>query len=314
MPRMATDRGRPVDWLVFLALGLMWGSSYLFIRFGLDTLTPFTLVALRLAIGGAVLWAVLLVAREPLPRERRTYANLGLLSLFSILIPFSLITWAELAVPSSLAAILTAPVPLFTIVIAGFALRDEPITLNRVVGLVIGFVGVAVITGGSLAGLGENLLPQLALLGAAASYAVGGVIARRTTTHLRPMVPAAFQVLFGFVMASVLAFTFERPLALEYTAEAVASVLWLGILGSGLAYLAFFRLSTAWGATRTSLVAYVLPVVGIALGVVFAGEVVDLRTLLGAALVIGGVALVNARIGQRRVFVRRRQPVPGDAG
>jgi drug/metabolite transporter (DMT)-like permease len=314
MPRMASDRGRPIDWLVFLALGLMWGSSYLFIRFGLDTLTPFTLVALRLAIGGAVLWAVLLVAREPLPRDGRTYANLGLLSVFSILIPFSLITWAELAVPSSLAAILTAPVPLFTIVIAGFALRDEPITLNRVVGLVVGFIGVAVITGGSLTGLGENLLPQLALLGAAASYAVGGVIARRTTTHLRPMVPAAFQVLFGFLMATVLAVTLERPLTLEYTAEAVGSVLWLGVLGSGLAYLAFFRLITAWGATRTSLVAYVLPVVGIALGVVFAGEVVDLRTLLGAALVIGGVALVNARVGQRRLSVRRRQPVHGDAG
>lgn len=302
---MSPRRTDLVDWLVFAALGLMWGSSYLFIKFGIETLTPLTLVALRLAIGGLLLWVVLLVAREPLPRSGRMYGHLGVLSLFSIVIPFSLITWAELAVPSSLAAILTAPVPLFVILIAAFALRDEPITLNRILGLVIGFVGVVVITGGSFAGLGANALPQLALLGAAASYAVGGVYARRTVTGLRPMVPAAFQVLFAFVITAVLALVFERPFELTYSAGAIGSVLWLGLLGSGLAYLAFFRLIQSWGATRTSLVAYTLPVVGIVLGVAFAGEAVDLRIIAGTALVIGGIGLVNARGSVIRALTRR---------
>lgn len=306
---MSDRRHSLVDWLVFAALGFMWGSSYLFIKFGVEELTPFTLVALRLAIGGILLWVVLLLAREPLPRQGRMYGHLAVLSLFSIVIPFSLITWAELSVPSSLAAILTAPVPLFVILIAGFALRDERITRNRVVGLVVGFIGVVVITGGSFAGLGENALPQLALLGAAASYAVGGVYARRTVTGLRPMVPAAFQVLFAFVVSSALALVFERPFGLSLSAGALGSVLWLGLLGTGLAYLAFFRLIRNWGATRTSLVAYTLPVVGIVLGVVFRGEAVDLRILAGTALVIGGIGLVNARPGVVGGWRRRREPV-----
>jgi drug/metabolite transporter (DMT)-like permease len=302
---MATDRGRPIDWLIFIGLGLMWGSSYLFIMFGLDTLTPFTLVALRLLIGGLLLGAVVLVAREPAPRDRRTYGHLAVMSVLNIVLPFSLITWAELAVPSSLASILTATVPLFVILIAAAALRDEPITLNRVGGLAIGFAGVVLLTArGPMAGDG-GLLPQLALLGAAASYGAGAVYARRNVKGLRPMVPAAFQVGFAFVIAGALALVFERPFDLRPDAMAIASVAWLGLFGSGLAYLAFFRLLGTWGATRTSMVAYLMPLVGIGLGVAVATEPISWQMIAGTILIIGGVALVNARIGQRRLFGRR---------
>ena len=310
---MAYDRGRPIDWLVFMALGFMWGSSYLFIMLGLGTLTPFTLVALRLAVGAALLAAVLLVAREPVPRDLRTYGHLVVLSVLSIVLPFSLITWAELSVASSLASILVATVPLFVIVIAALALRDEPMTLNGVVGLVIGFVGVILLTArGPMSGDG-GLLPQLALLGAAASYGAGGVYARRTIHGLRPMVPAAFQVVFGFAISAALALAFERPFDLRPDAVAWLSILWLGVFGSGLAYLAFFRLLGVWGATRTSLVAYLMPVVGIVLGVVVASEPIDLRMVAGTALIIGGVALVNARYGRRPLFARR-EVVRGQVG
>jgi drug/metabolite transporter (DMT)-like permease len=303
-----TNRSSHVDWLIFVALGVMWGSSYLFIKIGVETLTPFTLVALRLAIGASLLIAVMVVAREPIPRSVRTYGHLVVMSVFSIVLPFSLITWAEQSVTSSLASILTATVPLFVIVIAALALRDEPITVNRVAGLGIGFVGVVILTGGGFLSPDSDPLALGALLGAAASYALGAVYSRRNVTGLRPMVPAVFQVGFALVIAGALALVFERPFELQPTPQAVASVVWLGLLGSGLAYLAFFRLLRTWGATRTSLVAYVMPAVGIALGVLVAGEPIDLRIVAGTLLVIGGIALVNARFGRRQLLLRDPRP------
>jgi drug/metabolite transporter (DMT)-like permease len=286
-----TSRGSAVDWAVFGGLGLMWGSSYLFIKIGVETLTPFTLVALRLGIGAALLAAVVLATRPAFPRRGRMYGHLLVLSVFSVVLPFSLITWAEQSVSSSLAAILTSTVPLFVIVIAAVFLHDERITVNRVIGLAIGFAGVVILTGGP--GAGGDLVPQLALLGAAASYAIGAVYGRRTVTGLAPIVPAAVQVVFAMIISSVLALVFERPGDLAYTPAAIGSLLWLGVFGSGLAYLAFFRLLRRWGATRTSLVSYLMPVVGITLGVLVVGEAVDLAMIVGTTLVIGGIGLVN---------------------
>ena len=287
----STSRGSPVDWAVFVALGTMWGSSYLFIKIAVETITPFTIVALRLAIGAVILVAVVLATRPALPRTLRMYGHLLVLAIVSIVLPFSLITWAEQSVTSSLASILTATVPLFVIVIAAFFLRDEGITANRLIGLVIGFAGVVILTGGP--GAGGDLVPQLALLGAAASYAVGGVYGRRTVTGLAPIVPAVLQVAIAFAISGVLALVLEDPFGLDYTPAAIGSLLWLGVFGSAFAYLAFFRLLRRWGATRTSLVAYLMPVVGIALGALVAGERVDLPMIVGTVLVIGGIGLVN---------------------
>jgi drug/metabolite transporter (DMT)-like permease len=264
-------------------------------------------------VGSILLVGVLLATRQPVPRDARTYGHLVVLSVLSIVLPFSLITFAELSVPSSVASILVATVPLFVIIIAGIFLRDEPITVNGVVGLAIGFAGVVLLTArGELSGDG-GLMPQLALLGAAASYGAGGVYARRTVHHLRATVPAVFQVVFGFVISAGLALVFERPFELQPDGVAWLSIVWLGIFGSGLSYLAFFRLLGTWGATRTSLVAYLMPVVGLLLGVVVASEPIDLRMVAGTGLVIGGVALVNSRFGRRRLFAPPRI-VRGEVG
>jgi len=303
------DRANRLNWLIFIGLGVMWGSSYLFIKIGVETLTPFTLVALRLAIGGALLAGVLLLAHEPIPRRLGTYGHLVVMSIFNVVLPFSLITWAEQSVASSLAAVLTATVPLFVIVIAAVALRDEPITVGRVVGLLAGFAGVVVLTGGD-PGSGGTFPAQVALIGASVSYAIGAVYARRNVHGLRPMVPAAFQVNIAFVISAALALAFERPFELSYPPQAWLSVLWIGLLGSGLAYLAFFRLLATWGATRTSMVAYVMPVVGIVLGVVFAAESIDARIILGALLILGGIGLANARLGNRPLVRRTPEAEP----
>jgi drug/metabolite transporter (DMT)-like permease len=293
-----------LNWLVFFGLGFMWGSSYLFIKLAVNDFGTFTLVALRLLVGAILLWTVVRVAGQELPRERRIYGYLLVMAIINITIPFLLITWAEHSVESSLAAILTSPVPLFAIVLSSLFLADEPMRVNGVVGLVVGFAGVVIITSGGLTGQGSSIAGELALLGAAFSYACGAVYSRRNVRGLAPMIPAVFQVTFAAIITGVLAILFEHPWTAHPSTEAIFSILWLGILGSGLAYLFVFRLFAAWGATRTTLVSYVIPVVGIVLGYLVLAEPVDARIVVGTGLVIAGVGLVNSRFGQRRLFGR----------
>jgi drug/metabolite transporter (DMT)-like permease len=303
------ERASRTLWLLFLALGFMWGSSYLFIKLAVDDFGTFTLVALRLAVGAVLLWAVVLATKQELPREPRIYGHLFVMGLVNIVVPFALITWAEQSVDSSLAAILTAPVPLFAIVIAPFFLHDEPIRVNGVVGLLVGFVGVVILTSRDLAIGDSDLAGEIALLGAAFSYAIGAVYARRNMRGVPPLIPAVFQVSFALLVSGAIALVAERPWEAQPDLEAIFSILWLGIVGSGLAYLVVFRLFAAWGATRTTMVAYEIPVVGILLGYFVLAEPVDIRLLIGTALVVGGVALVNSPYGRRRLYGRVPPPV-----
>ena len=300
-------RSTRADWLTFLALGLMWGSSYLFIKLAVDDFGTATLVALRLAIGAALLWAVLWRSGQNLPPRGRIYGHLFVMGLINITLPFFLITWAEQHTSSSIAAVLTSLVPLFSSILAPIFIHDEPLRLNAIVGLVVGFLGVIVLTSRELGGATFDLVSDLALVGAAISYGAGAVYARRNVRGLPPMVPATFQVTFAFVVSAVVALVLEHPWDARPSTLAIGSIVWLGLLGSGFAYMAFFRLLAHWGAVRTTLVAYVIPVVGIALGWIVLHEPVDGRLLIGTGLVIAGVALVNSRYGRRLIFARAQQ-------
>jgi drug/metabolite transporter (DMT)-like permease len=189
------------------------------------------------------------------------------------------------------------------LVIAPLFLPDEPIRVNGVVGLAIGFMGVVLIVSPGLSGAASTMWGMLALLGSSVSYAWGNVYSRRNVRGLAPLIPAVFQVTFALLIVGSLALVIERPWeTAKPDAEAWFSVLWLGILGSGMAYLAYFRLLSRWGATRTALVAYVLPIVGIVLGAVVLQEPIGPTLIAGTALVTAGVALVNGRWGRRRLF------------
>jgi drug/metabolite transporter (DMT)-like permease len=306
------------DWLLLVALGLMWGTSYVFIKIGVETLPTFTLIAARLAVGLALLATVVAIAREPLPRSPRLYGHLLVMSIVNIVVPFALITTAEQSVDSALAATINGAVPLVVILLAAFFLHDEPMTVGRLLGLVIGYVGVVVLVSRSLgAAVGTSSFSgELALVGSTLSYGAGAVYARHNMRGVRPMIPALFQVAFAFVIVTALAFATERPLDAGWTPNALFAILWLGIFGSGLAYLANFRLLSRIGATRTSLLAYMLPIVGIISGAVVLQEQVDDRLLFGTALIIGGIAVVNSRRGGRRLFGRTPPPasnLPADA-
>ena len=306
---MTRDRA---NWLLFGLLGLIWGSSYLFIKIGVDAAGPFTLVTLRCLFAAAFLALVVRAAHEPLPRSGRVFGHLVVTGILSIFLPFVLIAWGELHVTTGLAAVLNATTPLFTILAAAAVLPDEPVRINRVVGLLVGFAGVAVVVAPSLV-LAPGLAPdhqalpaQAAIVVAAASYALGAVYVRRFLSGVRPMTISLGMVVVGFLLTAPLAIALEASVAVSgFGLPLLGASAWLGVLGSGVALLIFYRLLHDRGATATHVVVYLLPPVGVAIGVVVLGEPLHVGLLIGTVLIIGGAALTHLRLPGPRVLGER---------
>ncbi len=305
--------GRRGIWALFIALGFLWGSSYLWIKIGLESLPPMTLIAARLTVGGLFLAAVVAATRQSLPRQPRMYGHLLVMAVVNIVLPFTLIAIGEQSIDSALASILNATVPLAVIVIAPMFLPDERITLARVAGLAVGFAGVILLVAPDLVNLGDaDPTGELLMIGSSLSYAVGNVYARRNVHGLAPMIPALFQVTFAAAIVIPIALLVDRPFAtVTLEPSSIAAVLWLGLLGSGLAYIAYFTVLRAWGATRTSMVAYLLPVVGIVLGAVVLNDPVTANRIGGTVLIIAGIGLVNGGPALRRLIPSRAQAGAG---
>ena len=334
MPARST--ASPILWLVFLGVAFAWGSSYFFIKVGVESgLQPFTLVAWRLAISIIGLGLLLRLTGSRLPRDRSVLMKLAVVGIINVAIPFTLITWAEQSIDSALASILQALTPLFSLILAAIVLSDEPITSNKLAGLVVGFAGAVMILARHLAptpgaDTTAQLMGELAIVLSCVSYAASGVFLRRTigtrplvvdpVSGPRPLRPAEIAlpqnaVAFFVIAALSIAFDSGPGSVAPTTPAAWVSVIWLGLVGSAIAYLLFFRLLNAWGAYRTSLITYAMPVVGILLGTLVLGETIGIQTIVGTALVIVGIALANAPIGQRRLFGRAASVARGvDAG
>jgi drug/metabolite transporter (DMT)-like permease len=317
----------------FLALTLIWGASFLFIRIGLEAgLGPFTLATWRMVLAAMFLAGVVLATRGRIPSAPGALRKLAVLGIFNAGLPALLIAWGQQSIPSALASVLNGLQPLFAIVIAAAVLHDEPITMNRLAGLLVGFGGAVLLVSPNLGAAGpqasaaDAFLGELAVVLAALSYAAGAVYARRAVTPARlvidpgtgprratPAEIALSQAASAVVVTAAAAMLFERPpgglVALPPDGEAWFAVTWLGLLGSGVAYLLFFRIMRAWGATRTTLVTYALPVVGITLGLVFLDERLHPEEVVGAMLVLTGLGLANSRVGHRVLF--GRTPPPG---
>ncbi len=305
-------------WIPFLVLSFVWGTSYLWIKVALATVPPLTLVAGRLTLGAVLVGVVVAIAREPLPRSPRQYGHLLVMSVVNIVVPFLLISVGEESMDSALAAILNATVPLFVIVIAPLFLPDEGITVARVAGLAIGFAGVLLLVApGLAAGLGTSAPAELMMVASSLSYACGNVYARRNVRGLAPMIPALFQVGFAAAITVPLALLVDRPWTSVHPAPvALLAIAWLGFLGSGLAYLAYFTILRHWGSMRTSMTSYLLPVVGLAGGALVLGEPVTASRVGATVLIAGGIALVSSPAALRRLAGRSRPataPVPAEA-
>ncbi len=215
----------PKQWLLLIALSVLWGGSFFFVGVAVGGLPPFTIVALRVAIAAAALFLVLRLTGIHFPRNREVWFAFAVMGLINNAIPFSLIVWGQTRIASGLASILIATTPFFVVLVAHFLTDDEKITRARLAGLLIGFAGVIVIIGPSFLGeLGANALAQLAVVGAAISYAFAGVYGRRfQRMGVSPLVTANGQLIASSAMLIPLALLVDRPWTLPAPGAQVAA-------------------------------------------------------------------------------------------
>ena len=286
------------EWGIFTLLGLIWGSSFLWIKIAVADVHPVVLVTFRVLFGLIGLIVVMRWQRQALPRYRRTILAFIFMGIFNTAIPFVLISWGETQIDSSLASILNGTVPLFTIIIAHFWLHDEKITPPRIAGLVVGFIGVIVLVARDFkpGGLQGNALGQLAVLLASISYATALIFSRRYLRGTKPVVQSTMILIVASTVMGVVTPVVERPIQLPTLPITWLALLWLGVMGLCIAYLLFFYLNNVWGPTRASLVTYVFPVVGVFLGIIFLNEIPDWSMVIGSALVVAGILVVNLKL------------------
>jgi len=293
--------------VMLLALAAIWGASFMFIKIAVRELSPATLIVGRLGL--AALTLALLVpfavgTRETLRQLRENAGWLIAVALVNTAIPFWLLSWGETRIDSGLASIIQASVPIFNALIAFVAFREVRVTGMRLVGVGVGFVGVALLVGAQPQG---KVLGALAVVGMAFCYGAGGLMTGRYLKPVQPVVVAlASTAIATLVWLPVGAA--EAPSQMP-SWETIASVLALGIPGTALAYLLFFGLITGAGAAYTSLVTYLIPPIALAYGAVFLGERFGASAFGGLALILAGVALGTGALGVRHA---RARPAPAD--
>lgn len=276
-------------------LAAFWGSSFLFIKIGLEGFSPTQIVLARLLLGAAVLAGVLAVRGQRYPRSRAVWGYLVGAAVFGNVLPYFSFAWAEQHVASNVAGVLNASTPLFTFVLALAATSDRRASFARAAGLVIGFAGVLVILSPwQEFGAGSSWKGQLACLVAALSYGISYIYISRFLMPFRlpSLVLAASQLLTATVMMVILApFVALQPVHLTW--GVAGSMVALGALGTGFAYILMYSLIGAEGPTATSTVTYLIPIVAVVLGVAALGEPLTWNLAAGTAIILGGVALTN---------------------
>ena len=285
---------QPKHWTAFIFLGGIWSASFLWIKLALDEIGPFTLVAFRVLFGVLFAGGVVILQRKSWPRDWAGWFPFLLLGVTSVAIPFFLITWGELSIDSAVASILNATVPLFTIVIAHLFLHDDKMTVQRVIGLFVGFIGVVVLLSEDLtAGAQSSILGQAAVILASIFYAASSVYARRKTQSAPGLVRGAAPLVSATLIMWLVAPVLESPLEVPQLPLTWTAILWLGILGSGLALILWYYLLHEIGPTRTGMVTYIFPLGGVVLGVIFLNEHLSWQLAAGALLIISSIVVVN---------------------
>ncbi len=281
------------DWVLFLLLGGIWSSSFMWIKIAVQQVGPTTLVAFRVLFGLLFGAAVILIQRTPLPSRLKDWAPPLILGISNVAIPFFLISWGERSIDSGVAAILDATVPLFTIVIAHLTLRDDKMTLQRGSALLIGFLGVIILMSEDLGSSPSSVLGQAAVVVASMFYAGSSVYARKFTEEVPGILRSAGPLLSSTAVMWPAAFLVERPFTMPSLPITWIALIWLGVLGSGLAFVLSYYLIHSIGPTRTTMVTYLFPLGGVALGVGFLGEHLTWQIVAGGLLIIASLAVAN---------------------
>jgi len=289
------------SWLpAYIALGVVWGCSFIFIKLGLEFLTPFGVAFVRCALGAITLLIVVKIKRIKLPSDKSTWRKLWILAMLLNVIPGILFAYAEVHVTSVLAGIINATTPLATLIVMLVAFREEKLKIEQIIGLIIGAVGVMVVLG-IWQGVGENQLTGvIALLIAVTCYGISFPYTVRNIIPLglKPEAAATTQLIMAAI--TLLPFYLFDGISRDYYRPATfLAMLALGILGSGIAYIWNFSIIAAAGSSIASSVTYLTPVVAIIVGWVFLGEALSWYEPVGALLVIIGAAISQGRFNRK---------------
>lgn len=303
---MAQKEMAKSEWLMLGGLSLLWGGSFLFNGILVKAWPPVTIVTARVGLAAIALWIIVRLAGIAVPRSREAWLAFLGMGILNNVIPFTLIVWGQTHIASGLAAILNATTPLFGVLVAHVLTPDEKLTANKVAGLLIGIGGVAVMMGPSVLGhVGNDVWGELAVLGAALSYAFAGVFGRRfKRMGMPPLLPAAGQVTMSAFLLLPVALIVDRPFSLPAPgAEAISALLGLALLSTAFAYVLFFRILATAGVTNLMLVTILIPPSAVVLSAIVLGEQLELRHGLGMVLIALGLVAIDGRLWRR--FVAR---------
>lgn len=290
------------EWLMLITLSVLWGGSFFFVEFAITELPTLTIVLVRVALAAATLWLFILITGVSVPSSLSIWGSFLIMGLLNNVLPFSLIVWGQTYIASALASILNATTPLFTVLVASTLLQDEKITKNKLVGVVLGFFGVVVMIGASaLEDIGINQLAQLAVLGAALSYAFAGVYGRRfKTQNINPVVTAAGQVSASalFLIPVVLVVDGSMDIVL-LSSQTVMALVALAVFSTAVAYVLYFKILASVGATNLLLVTFLIPVSAILLGIVVLGETLQVSHVIGMGIIAIGLVAIDGRFWKK---------------
>lgn len=278
------------DYLLLLALGVTWGASFLLIKIAVATIPPLSVVAGRIVVGALALGALAALRGTKLPRDGRSWAKLALMGTVGTVLPFALISWGETRIDSGLAAILMSFVPIATLVMAHLFQHDEPLTPGKIVGVALGAVGILVLVGPSaLAGLGHELVAQLAVLAAALCYAGNTLLARRLG-GLSPDIVSIGMLLSAAAIAVPAALAVDQPWTLDPSWASALAVVLLGVVSTALGYMLLFAVVARAGAGFAAFNNFLVPPVGVVWGVLLLSEQPSPHALIALAIVLAGLA------------------------
>jgi len=282
--------GNAREYALLVVLAILWGASYAFIRLGVATIPPVTLIAARTLIGGALLFAILAVRGCAMAVDAATWRRFMFQAVLNSVVPFTLIAWAEQTVEAGLATILCSTSPVFTFLITFAITRHEPVTIAKLFGVVAGIGGICLIVGvEALSGIGKALVADLALIAATLCFAGAAIFGRRFGS-LDPMVPAAGSMLCGSMVLVPISLVAERPWTIVPSTTSVMALIALSVLSTAFAFVLYFRLVRTLGSIGVTAQAYLRVPVGVAIGIAFLGESLGPSALIGLAGVIAGVA------------------------
>jgi drug/metabolite transporter (DMT)-like permease len=291
-----------VEFALLALLATLWGASYTFIKLGVATIPPLTLIAARTLIAGALLLAVMRWRGMSLPRDAANWRRFLFQACLNSVIPFTLIAWAERSLDAGLATILNSTSPIFTFLLTFTITRHEPVTTRKLFGVLAGLAGICLIVGvQALGGLGEQLAAQIAIVAATICYA-GAAIFSRGFASLDPMAPAAGSLLCGAAVLIPISLVVDRPWTLAPSTGSLLALLGLAIFSTALAFVIYFRLIQTLGSVGTTAQAYLRVPIGVTLGVLFLGESLPPTAWIGLGCVVIGVAAMTipARTGAAR--------------